>query len=125
MIGPARVSGPASAGAAVLGALVTAALALGAAPALSAETCPNSQVRAESNVNPATGQPFSTQLPDCRAYEMVSPLDKGQHGVLIGELTGKTILPIAVAPLGQAVGWNAEGAFAQPEGFLVVSGALN
>src|SRR5665213_2106083 len=35
--------------------------------------CPNEQVRKESDVNPETGVPFSTQLPECRAYEMVSP----------------------------------------------------
>jgi hypothetical protein len=46
-------------------------------PALGAEPCPNEALRAESNVNPATGQPYSTQLPDCRAYELVSPSNTG------------------------------------------------
>jgi hypothetical protein len=44
----------------------------GAAPA-AAETCPNEQVREESLLSPSTGLAFSTQLSDCRAYEMVSP----------------------------------------------------
>lgn len=35
--------------------------------------CPNEQLRAE--------QPYGLQLPDCRAYEMVSPLDKAGDGV--------------------------------------------
>jgi hypothetical protein len=35
--------------------------------------CPNEQVRSESDVNPETGVPFSLALPECRAYEMVSP----------------------------------------------------
>jgi hypothetical protein len=35
--------------------------------------CPNEQVREESAVNPETGSPFSMQLPECRAYELVSP----------------------------------------------------
>jgi hypothetical protein len=35
--------------------------------------CPNEQLRKESDVNPTTGVPFSQQLPECRAYEMVSP----------------------------------------------------
>jgi hypothetical protein len=35
--------------------------------------CPNEQVRSESDVDPETGVPFSLQLPECRAYEMVSP----------------------------------------------------
>jgi hypothetical protein len=38
--------------------------------------CPNEQVRSESDVNPQTGVPFSLQLPECRAYEMVSPTVK-------------------------------------------------
>jgi hypothetical protein len=35
--------------------------------------CPNEQVRSESDLNPETGVPFSLTLPECRAYEMVSP----------------------------------------------------
>ena len=48
-----------------------------ATPALptstSAETCPNAQ--------PRTEQPYGLTLPDCRAYEMVSPLDKGDDSI--------------------------------------------
>jgi len=61
-------------------ALVIAALGALPAPvatADAAEPCPNEQLRQESNVNPATGSPYSTQLPDCRAYELVSPADAG------------------------------------------------
>jgi hypothetical protein len=42
-----------------------------------AEPCPNEHVRRESNVDPETGQPYSTELPDCRAYELVSPPETG------------------------------------------------
>jgi len=59
---------------------VSAAICLTASvPSLAtaAETCPNEQLRGESNVNPATGQPYSVQLPDCRAYELVSPANAG------------------------------------------------
>ena len=44
-------------------------------PAL-AVACPNERVRGESVVNPVTGVPFSVGLPECRAYEMVSPASK-------------------------------------------------
>jgi hypothetical protein len=37
-----------------------------------ATPCPNEQLRAESNVNPATGHPYSSELPDCRAYELLT-----------------------------------------------------
>ncbi|HEY5045174.1 MAG TPA: hypothetical protein VII53_04890 [Solirubrobacteraceae bacterium] len=43
--------------------------------ASAAEPCPNAQARTESNLNQTTSQPYSTQLPDCRAYELVSPPD--------------------------------------------------
>jgi hypothetical protein len=43
------------------------------AHAAEGEPCPNEQLRSESNANPTTGQPYSAQLPDCRAYELVSP----------------------------------------------------
>jgi hypothetical protein len=59
----------------MVGALVFASSPVPAVAA-AGESCPNEQVRAESDVNPTTGVPFSTQLPECRAYEMVSPLLK-------------------------------------------------
>lgn len=58
----------------VLPALLLACLTF-SSPALAAE-CPNEQLRQESNVNPATGRPYSTALPDCRAYEQVTPVYK-------------------------------------------------
>ena len=57
------------------------------APAL-ADGCSNEQVRSESDVNPETGVPFSLQLPECRAYEMVSPALK--NGSPVGSNVGVT-----------------------------------
>ena len=43
--------------------------------------CPNESLRAESDVDAATGVPYSAQLPDCRAYEQVTPPFKSFDGV--------------------------------------------
>jgi hypothetical protein len=40
--------------------------------ALASAECPNQALRADSNINAATGHPYSTELPDCRAYELVT-----------------------------------------------------
>jgi hypothetical protein len=44
--------------------------------------CPNEQIRQESDINPATGKPYSTELPDCRAYELVSTDSGGVDAML-------------------------------------------
>jgi hypothetical protein len=56
-----------------------------------AEPCPNEALRHESNVDPKIGVPYSAQLPDCRAYEIVSP--PGKNGALLGEIGLKGLNP--------------------------------
>ena len=122
-----RAVSPVALGAA---AYITAALALSAPPSMAAE-CPNEQVRQESAINPTTDRPYSLGLPDCRAYEMVSPVDKQSHDALpvrqitkaLGSdpATGRFL----VAPDGEAVGFDSEGAFADPENFDITTVGAN
>jgi hypothetical protein len=46
-------------------------------PSSAPETCPNAQLRRE--------QPYGLTLPDCRAYEMVSPLEKNDSDAAIAD----------------------------------------
>ena len=94
-------------------ALIVSVLALGAGAADAA--CPNEQLRDESNVDTVTGQPYSVGLPDCRAYEMVSPLYKQSHGVHLVNTGPTGALP--VAPEGNEIGFASEGAFAGLENY--------
>jgi len=111
---------------ALMGVLVgvAAALALSVPSAYAAGACPNEKLREESNLNPATGEPYSVTLPDCRAYEMVSPLEKGGQPAGTGGLSGTTVLPLAVSPDGERVGWSSEGAFDDPENFIIQEGPV-
>ena len=105
----------------LLGAGLTTALAaigLAAAPAAAlAGTCPNEGARAESNVNPATAEPFSSGLPECRAYEMVSPLDKQNHSALAFK-EGEA--PI-VAGNGSGIKWESQGDYADAENYQALA----
>ncbi|HEY1688722.1 MAG TPA: hypothetical protein VGF95_07630 [Solirubrobacteraceae bacterium] len=89
------------------------ACALLSAPALAAEGegCPNEQLRAESNVNAQTGRPFSTELPECRAYEMVSPLDKQGYSI-----SGPPEY-VSASAAGGAVTYESLGSFSEPLGY--------
>jgi hypothetical protein len=49
-------------------------LALGTPGAVaSADSCPNERLRHESNIDPVSREAYAAQLPDCRAYELVTP----------------------------------------------------
>ncbi len=73
-----------------------------ATPALPSSTtpepCPNAQLRAE--------QPYGLTLPDCRAYEMVSPLDKDDND--IEETDARA------SESGEAIAYGSAGSFSEP-----------
>ncbi len=92
-----------------------AAGAISTAPAPASSACPNEAVRAESNTNPATGQPYSMGLPECRAYEMVSPLKKGGSDALA---VPAQELGVPVAADGDAVQFASQNAFGDAENAL-------
>lgn len=77
--------------------------------------CSNEQLRDESNVNPATHEPYDLQLPECRAYEMVSPLNKQGHDALSLHAGFANF----VSPEGEAIEWASEGAYAGAENYKV------
>ncbi len=67
--------------------------------------CPNEQLRAE--------QPYGAGLPDCRAYEMVSPLEKGDSGVAYTDSRA--------AVSGEAVTYVSPGSFGEARGAAIAS----
>ena len=73
-----------------------------ALPGLVSETCSNAGLRAE--------QPFGLTLPDCRAYEMVSPLDKNDSDIEAGGARASVPGPGEA----QALTYLSRGAFADP-----------
>jgi hypothetical protein len=79
-----------------------------ATPLLAAEapTCPNEQLRDESRESLATQRPYDLGLRECRAYEMVSPQQKG------GYSAAPPVTGLPVSPEGNAVGFQSQGAFA-------------
>jgi hypothetical protein len=85
-----------------------------ARPAVSGN-CKNESSRAESDWNEAIVAPYSEGLPECRAYEMVSPVEKQGQGV--SELT-------LVSPSGDAAGFISEGAFSDPSNFSLLGAVV-
>jgi hypothetical protein len=78
--------------------LICALVALATVPAQAvAGPCPNEALRKESNLN-LNKEPFSTLLPDCRAYELVSPPYK--DGSRIGTVRAVTEDRLFVGSLG-------------------------
>lgn len=94
-----------------LAGLVVVALAAtlgGSASSAVAAGCPNEALRLQSNVNSETSLPFSLGLADCRAYEMISPLEKQAHDVRETKIMSAD---------GDSVAFNIFGQLADGEGF--------
>ena len=95
--------------------LITLACTVTPALATPGEGCSNEQLRQESNINPATSESYSVGLPECRAYEMVSPPEKSDSDI-------KASHGLPVAPNGEAIGFVSQNAFGDSENYQV--GAL-
>ncbi len=67
--------------------------------------CPNQAFRTEA----------SAKLPDCRAYEMVSPVDKNGGDVASGEIAGAFTAPNKSSADGERLAFSSIRAFADPE----------
>jgi hypothetical protein len=94
-------------GAACLAVLGLTALLGGNAPSAGAEeACPNEAIREEQH---------STYLPDCRAYELVSPQDKNGGEVALDSTRTRA------SASGDAVEFSSGNAFADPHGTGIVS----
>ena len=76
--------------------------------------CPNEQLRAE--------QPYGLGLPDCRAYELVSPPDK--RGAEI-KLNGVSPEAYRAAVSGEAVAYSTADSFGEPAGAVLGNGYLS
>jgi hypothetical protein len=99
-----------------LALIASGALFGGAAQSALAATCPNEALRIQSNVNPTTQLPFSSGLADCRAYEMISPVDKQAHDAIQGYLLSRD---------GQSSAFNIFGQLLDGEGFNYLNGTGN
>jgi hypothetical protein len=75
------------------------------------ETCPNAQRRAE--------QPYGSQLPDCRAYELVSPPDTNGGDATAFRAAYAARASEALGDAEPAITYSAKGSFGEPEGALL------
>ncbi len=108
------VLGQTAIGLACFGAALGGLLGAGAPSAVAAAACPNEAVRLEQR---------TTNLPECRAYEQVSPADKNGYPVYWKPKIGdKPLINIgldAVARDGEAAVFSSWGVFAGSENSLI------
>ena len=77
--------------------------------------CPNEALRAESNLDPVTGAPDSMRLPDCRAYEQVTPPFK-DAAIVASEAGFSTSGVKSIATTGQSVSVESPNVWGTPGG---------
>ncbi|MGO9322461.1 MAG: hypothetical protein ACLQBY_16915 [Solirubrobacteraceae bacterium] len=63
-------------------------------------SCPNEALRGASDIDPLTGAAYSLALPDCRAYEQVTPPFKSFNNVVTGGSGLATASTTAISPSG-------------------------
>jgi hypothetical protein len=73
-------------------------------PGSAPETCPNAQARTE--------QPYGQALPDCRAYELVSPIQKNDQDVEAID-SRASVFDKASGPEASAITYQATGSFSE------------
>ena len=88
-------------------------LLAGGAPAANAADCANEATRVGA----------SADLPNCRAYEMVSPADKGGQDVVASPVFGFDSVPV-LSTDGESVAFESYGAFSEPNSNGVISNYL-
>ncbi len=92
---------------------IGALLILALLPSSASASCPNEALRSGP----------SAALPDCRAYEQVSPQEKGGYDAV--SRSTRTQFPADAAPIGAAITYMGTGPFSGAEGSLLLDGRIS